>query len=83
MSRSSSSQLLAQASSGATTCPMAPAPASWLRLAPGSPRDLWLQLPPTGSGQLRRRRVSRGSGSRLLAWGNSGATTCPKELYGL
>jgi hypothetical protein len=56
-SRGASSRLLAQDSSGAATCPMAPAPASWLRAAPKPPRVPWSsmscgllskQIPPGG-----------------------------------
>jgi hypothetical protein len=36
---------IAQGSSGATTCPAAPAPAAELGAAPGPLRVLWLQLP--------------------------------------
>jgi hypothetical protein len=41
------------------------------------PRVPWCQLPPPGSGQLGCRHASRGASSRLLARGNSGATTRP------
>jgi hypothetical protein len=52
MSHGSSSCLLAQVSSKAVMCPMAPAPASWHRATLELPRVLWLQLPPPGSVQL-------------------------------
>jgi hypothetical protein len=39
--RCSSSSHLTLGSSGAATCPMTPAPASWLRAAPESPRVPW------------------------------------------
>jgi hypothetical protein len=60
VSRGSSSHLLAQDSSGATTCPTASALASRLRAAPEPPRVLWLQLSPPGLGRLRGHHVSRG-----------------------
>jgi hypothetical protein len=56
---------------------------SWLKAALGQPHIPWLQLPPLGLGQLKNRHMSRGSNSRLLAQGNSGAAMCPMELYGL
>jgi hypothetical protein len=80
VSRGSSSHLLAQGSSGAATCPVAPAPASWLRAALEPPRVSWLQLLPPSLGQLQSHIVSYGSSSRLLTQGNSKAATCPMEL---
>jgi hypothetical protein len=41
------------------------------------PRVPWCQLPPPGSGQLGCRHASCGASSRLLARGNSSATTRP------
>jgi hypothetical protein len=61
----------------APTCPVAPAPASWLRAAPEPPCVPWLQPPPPSSGQLRSCHMSRGSSSCLLAQCSSGAATCP------
>jgi hypothetical protein len=58
VSRGSSSRLLAQGSSGAATCLVAPTPASRLRAAPEPPRVSWLQLPLLGSEQLRSHHVS-------------------------
>jgi hypothetical protein len=43
---------MAQASSGAATCPMASAPTARPGPAPGPPRVLWPQLPLPGTGQL-------------------------------
>jgi hypothetical protein len=70
-------RLLAQASFGAITYSMAPAPASRSRTALDPPRVLCLQLRPPGSGQLRGCHVSRGSRSHLPAQGTSGVATCP------
>jgi hypothetical protein len=67
---------MAQASSGATTCPAASASAARPGAAPRPPRVLRPQLPLPGPGQLRGRRVSCGLGSRCLARGSSGAATC-------
>jgi hypothetical protein len=39
-------------------CPVALAPASWLRAAPEPPSVPSLQLPPPGSGQLRSHHMS-------------------------
>jgi hypothetical protein len=75
--RGLSSRVPARGSSGAATRPVAPTPASWHRATPELPSVLWLQLPPPNSGQLQSRHVSRGSSSRLLAQGSSGAATCP------
>jgi hypothetical protein len=84
----------ARGSSGAVTCPAAPAPAAQPGAAPGSPRvlrprlplpspglprALWLQLPLLSPGQLRGRHVSYGSSSRCPARGSSGAATCALE----
>jgi hypothetical protein len=77
VSRGSSSRLLAQGSSGTTTCPTAPAPTSRLRSTPELPCVLWLHLLPLGSGQLQGRHMSHDSRSRLSAQGSSGAATCP------
>jgi hypothetical protein len=82
-SRGASSRLLAQGSSDAATCPMAPSPESLLRAAQVLPHVPWCQLLPPGTRQLQSHHVSRGSSSSLLAQGNSGITTCPRELYGL
>jgi hypothetical protein len=49
VSRGTGSRLLAQGSSGVGTCPMASAPASWLKVAPELPRASWLQLLPPGT----------------------------------
>jgi hypothetical protein len=57
-------------------CLVTLAPDSWLGAAPGPPCVPWLQLPPVGLGQLRSCHMSRGSSSRLLARGSSGAITC-------
>jgi hypothetical protein len=83
VSRDSSSRSLAQGRFRATMCPVAPAPASWLRAATGQPCVPRLQLPPPGSGSLQSHHVSRGSSSHLLAQGSSGDATCPMKLYGL
>jgi hypothetical protein len=48
---------IAQGSSGAATCPTAPAPAAQPGAAPGSPRILWLQLSLPSPGQLQGRHV--------------------------
>jgi hypothetical protein len=61
----------------APTCPVALAPASWLKVALEPPRVSWLQLPPPGSGHLQSRLVPRGSSSRLSAQGSFGAATYP------
>jgi hypothetical protein len=82
-SRGASSRLLARGSSNAATCPMAPTPESRLGAAWVLPHVPWCQLLPPGTGQLSSHHVSRGSSSSLLAQGNSGAATCPIELYGL
>jgi hypothetical protein len=58
--RGYSPRLLAQGSSEPATCPVAPAPTYWLRVAPKPPCVPWLQLPPLGSMQLRSCHVSRG-----------------------
>jgi hypothetical protein len=55
----------AEVGSGATTCPMAPNLASWLRWALVLPRVLWLQASRLGRGGLRRCHVSYGSGPHL------------------
>jgi hypothetical protein len=68
---------MAQASSGATTCPAASAPAARPGAAPRPPRVLWPQLPLPGPGQLWGHHVSYGLISRCLARGSFGATTCP------
>jgi hypothetical protein len=68
---------MAQASSGAATCPVASAPAARPGAAPGPPRVLWPQLPLPGPGQLRGRHVSCDLSSRCPARGSSGAATCP------
>jgi hypothetical protein len=68
---------MAQASSGAATCPVASAPAARLGAATGPPRVLRQQLPLPGSGQLRGRHVSSGLSSRCPARGSSRAATCP------
>jgi hypothetical protein len=68
---------MAQASSGAATCPAASAPAARPRAAPGPPRVLRHQLPLLGPGQLRGRHVSCGFSSRCPTRGSSGAATCP------
>jgi hypothetical protein len=67
---------IAQGSSGATTCPAAPAPAAQPGAAPGLPRVLQLQLPLPSPRQLRGRHVSCDSSSRCPAQGSSGAATC-------
>jgi hypothetical protein len=68
---------MAQASSGASTCPTDSAPAARPGAAPGPPCVLWPQLPLTSPGKLRSRHVSCGLSSRCPAWGSSGAATCP------
>jgi hypothetical protein len=68
---------MAQASSGAATCPTASAPAAWLRPAPGPPRVLRPQPPLPDPGQLQGRHVFCGLSSRCPAWDSSGAATCP------
>jgi hypothetical protein len=68
---------IAQGSSRATTCPAAPAPAAQPEAALGPPRVLRLQLPLPSPGQLWGRHASYGSSFRCLAWGSSGAATCP------
>jgi hypothetical protein len=68
---------MAQASSGAATCPVASAPAARPGAALGPPRVLRPQLPLSSPGQLRGRHVSYGLSSRCPARGSSGATTCP------
>jgi hypothetical protein len=68
---------MAQASSGAATCPAASAPAARPGAAPGPPRVLRPQLPLPSPGQLRGRHVSCGLSSRCPARDSSGATTCP------
>jgi hypothetical protein len=73
----SSSRCPARGSSGAATCPTAPAPAAQPGAALGPPRVLRLQLPLPSPGQLRGRHVSCGFSSRCPAQGSSGATTCP------
>jgi hypothetical protein len=78
--RGTSSRLLAQGSSGATTCLVAPAPKSRHRAAQVLPRIPWRHLPPPGIVQLQSHHVYRGSSSRLLAQGSSGAAM---KLYGL
>jgi hypothetical protein len=67
----------ARGSSGAATCPAAPAPTARLRAAPGPPRVLQPQLPLPGPGQLQGRHVSCGTSSRCPARGRSGAAMCP------
>jgi hypothetical protein len=59
------------------------APESRLRAARVLPRVPWSYLPPPDIGWIQSRHVSRGSNSRLMAQGSSGAATCPIELYGL
>jgi hypothetical protein len=53
----SSSRCPARGSSGAATCPAAPAPAAQPEVAPRPPRTLWLQLPLPSPGQLRSHHV--------------------------
>jgi hypothetical protein len=64
-------------SSGAATCPVAPAPAAQSGAAPRPPRVLWLQLPLPRLGQLRGHHVFCRLSSRCPARGISGAATCP------
>jgi hypothetical protein len=68
---------VAQASSGTAACLVASAPAARPGAAPGPPRVLRPQLPLSGPGQLRGRRVSCGLSSRCPARGSSGAAACP------
>jgi hypothetical protein len=70
---------MAQASSGATTCPAASAPAARPRPAPGPPHVLWPQLPLPSPGQLRGRHVSCGLNSHCPARGSFRAATCALE----
>jgi hypothetical protein len=65
----------ARGSSGAATCPAAPAPAAQPGAAPGPPRVQRLQLPLPSLGQLWGRHVSCASSSRCPAWGSS--SCCP------
>jgi hypothetical protein len=78
-----SSRLLARGSSGATTCSVAPAPKSRHRAAQVLPHIPWRQLPPPGIVQLQSYHVSRGSSSRLLAQGSSGAAMKLYELWAI
>jgi hypothetical protein len=68
---------MAQASSGAATCPADPAPVDRPGAAPGPPRVLRTQLPLPGPGQLQGHHVSCGLSSRCPARGISGAAMCP------
>jgi hypothetical protein len=70
---------MAHASSGTTTCPVDPAPATRPGAAPGPPRVLQTQLPLTGLGQLRGCHVSCGLSSRCPARCSSRAATCPAD----
>jgi hypothetical protein len=70
---------MAQASSGAATCPAASAPAAQPGAAPGPSRVMRPQLPLSDPGQLRGRHVSYGLSSRCPARYNFGVTTCALE----
>jgi hypothetical protein len=74
-----SSRYPARGSSGATTCPVASAPAAQPGAAPGPPRVLRPQLPLPSPGQLQGRHISCGLSSRCPARDSSGVATCALE----
>jgi hypothetical protein len=89
VSRGSSSRLLTQGNSGATTCPAAPAPTSRLRAAPKPPHVLWLPLPPPTQGSSGAvicpvspaSQLRAALGPSCVPWGHYGLGAIKENKY--